>query len=613
MVMGKMREYTKVVLWIVIVAFVGTIVFAWGMGSFKSHDDPLARGIIGVIDGQEISARYFQALYEQEYSQALEQTEDGEITDEQAKEMRDRVWARIVDEVIMGRIRDKYGVAVSDKELVEFLQRYPLPELQSNPAFQTDGRFDYNKYISALQDPSINWLPVEQYARSQLAMLKTRRLITAPFYVTEDDVRREFEAKNLSVDIEYAVFPLKGKPDLKRPTDTELQAYYDANKEKFGQDQISDKVILTLAEFPAFVDPHVEDSIITLLDSLRNLALSGESFAKLADEYSQDETTGEGGDIPWTNEGGFVPEFERELLNLKKGEISKPFRTEFGYHIVLLEDTREYTDPKTEKHIKKYKTRHILMEPESFPGEVAEYEIGIKGLSRAKNPKDFAKKAEKLGATVTVTEPLGRTATFPQLGSNSPQLLQFAFESGIGDVSKMFRTRMGYLVACINDTIAAKAPPLSEIRDIVAAEVEMQRLLDGAEKDAVKFIKDLRNPSQFRRLAVRRGADYGRKDGFLRKTYIEGYFPDQPKIAAEAFDLTPEDPISEPVRCESGVMVIHLLNKKEFNQELYEAQRDSIYWDLAGKKQKQLYQAWYAEELKEAEIEDYRSSYYSEI
>ncbi len=78
------------------------------------------------------------------------------------------------------------------------------------------------------------------------------------------------------------------------------------------------------------------------LTSARDRILAGEDFAGLASTLSEDPgSAAEGGDLGWSNPGTFVPEFEAQLASLKEGEISQPFHTQFGWHIVQLLGHRE--------------------------------------------------------------------------------------------------------------------------------------------------------------------------------------------------------------------------------------------------------------------------------
>ncbi|MEC9405930.1 MAG: peptidylprolyl isomerase [Pseudomonadota bacterium] len=75
-----------------------------------------------------------------------------------------------------------------------------------------------------------------------------------------------------------------------------------------------------------------------LLDELRG----GRDFAEAAREYSDDSgSANQGGDLGWQGPGSFVPEFEQRLAQLDENEISEPFETQFGIHIVQLLERRE--------------------------------------------------------------------------------------------------------------------------------------------------------------------------------------------------------------------------------------------------------------------------------
>jgi peptidyl-prolyl cis-trans isomerase SurA len=68
----------------------------------------------------------------------------------------------------------------------------------------------------------------------------------------------------------------------------------------------------------------------------------GEDFGELAKLLSDGPTAPVGGDLGWSDPGSFVPEFERVLDDLEIGEISEPFRSPFGWHIVEVLDRRVY-------------------------------------------------------------------------------------------------------------------------------------------------------------------------------------------------------------------------------------------------------------------------------
>ncbi len=68
----------------------------------------------------------------------------------------------------------------------------------------------------------------------------------------------------------------------------------------------------------------------------------GEDFAALARAHSDDKASAiKGGDLGWVDPGSLVPKFEEVMNGLKEGELSKPFRTQFGWHIVQVLGRRE--------------------------------------------------------------------------------------------------------------------------------------------------------------------------------------------------------------------------------------------------------------------------------
>ncbi|HMD74696.1 MAG TPA: peptidylprolyl isomerase [Steroidobacteraceae bacterium] len=79
------------------------------------------------------------------------------------------------------------------------------------------------------------------------------------------------------------------------------------------------------------------------LSKLRGRISNGEDFAGIASTTSQDPGSApDGGDLGWSGPGTFVPEFDKAIADLKDGEISEPFKTRFGWHIVQMLGTRTY-------------------------------------------------------------------------------------------------------------------------------------------------------------------------------------------------------------------------------------------------------------------------------
>jgi peptidyl-prolyl cis-trans isomerase SurA len=87
-------------------------------------------------------------------------------------------------------------------------------------------------------------------------------------------------------------------------------------------------------------DATVQQKLVSIRDRILN---KGENFAAVASVVSEDPgSAAEGGDMGWTGPGSYVPEFERQVAQLQPDEISQPFRTQFGWHIVQLMGRRQF-------------------------------------------------------------------------------------------------------------------------------------------------------------------------------------------------------------------------------------------------------------------------------
>ena len=120
-------------------------------------------------------------------------------------------------------------------------------------------------------------------------------------------------------------------------TEDEMKAFFEENKEDFAQEeQVKARHILVATEKEA--------------QEIKDKLAKGEDFAALAKEYSIDDSTkNSGGQLGFFNRGDMVSEFEKTAFTLPVGEISAPVKTEYGYHLIKVEDKKEAADPDYEK------------------------------------------------------------------------------------------------------------------------------------------------------------------------------------------------------------------------------------------------------------------------
>ncbi len=110
-----------------------------------------------------------------------------------------------------------------------------------------------------------------------------------------------------------------------------------------------------------------EDEAVKQLISLKTRIEQGEDFATLAKEYSDDKGTAiKGGEIGWLKKGDTVPRFEAAMKALKTGEISDPFQSSFGWHIVQVIERRDYDNTQELKRLQAQQAiRNRMIEEET--------------------------------------------------------------------------------------------------------------------------------------------------------------------------------------------------------------------------------------------------------
>jgi len=101
-----------------------------------------------------------------------------------------------------------------------------------------------------------------------------------------------------------------------------------------------------------------ETEVRSRLETLRNRILSGDDFADVARGNSEDTVSAaNGGDLGWSSPGELVPEFEAVMNELEPGEISEPFQTQFGWHILQVLDRRQHDNT---EEIRRARAREVI-------------------------------------------------------------------------------------------------------------------------------------------------------------------------------------------------------------------------------------------------------------
>ncbi|MFC1535938.1 peptidylprolyl isomerase [Candidatus Neomarinimicrobiota bacterium] len=198
-----------------------------------------------------------------------------------------------------------------------------------------------------------------------------------------------------------------------------------------------------------------EESIkatLALLDSLRNEVYAGADFSELAKVYSQDPgSKNRGGDLGFTRRGTLVSEFEEVAFTLDIGEISKPVKTAFGYHIIQ----------PLEKQGDKVRVRHILINPpitENDEQKVYDFAATIK--DSVKTIDDFIALAERHSVDEQTNKDGGDLGWISPNDFAIPEIGQVLQYLELHECSLPVKTSLGYHLLWLEDAKEGGYPNL---------------------------------------------------------------------------------------------------------------------------------------------------------
>ena len=143
----------------------------------------------------------------------------------------------------------------------------------------------------------------------------------------------------------------------------DIKEYYEQNKEYFKEDeQITAKHILV--------------DTLEKAQQIKDEISSGLSFEDAASKYSSCPSKGEGGSLGSFGRGMMVPEFENAAFELEEGVVSQPVKTQFGYHLILVEEKNEPQE-KSYEDVRDLIRNHMLQEKQN--ALYIDYVNGLKG------------------------------------------------------------------------------------------------------------------------------------------------------------------------------------------------------------------------------------------
>lgn len=594
--MRTMRQNTKVIMLITALAFVGLMVFEWGMDLSGQSSAQFSGGEIGRINGDPVSYEEYIQVYRSLYDQQR-QMQDGAITSAQNRQIEDAAWEQVVMDRLISQEIERRGLGVTEAEVREAALYAPPPEFYGNEMFHTDGQFDLNKYQQFLASPAVDdmlLLQLEAYYRQMIPRNKLYRQVVSGAYLPEAELRRRWIDQYEQVRVRFIALD----PDAMVPeggvtvSDDEVAAFYREHRDGFIRPARAEVRIVALDKAPTAADTAAARE---RADSLRQEIVGGADFAQIARIESADPgSAAQGGDLGTFRKGIMTPAFEEAVWSLRIGQVSQPVQTPFGFH--LIEVLSRNGD---EAH-----ARHILIPIERT--EDSEYAL-----------LDQADSLEVVGAATSLeaaAEEFGlavRTATLmPDLPAltgigDASEGADWAFEEAeIGDVSPVFEAEQAFYMVELVERVPEGTLSLEEAAPNIRAQLLAQKRMEKARQTG-RALVDRIHQSSLDEVASAEGLQIREAGPFARTSFVPGLGQANAAIGT-AFGLD-EGEVSELVEAQGALYVIELVEKVPADMAEFEEQKDILRAQLAAGLQNQRWSRFLTALREEAKVRDLRN------
>lgn len=326
--------------------------------------------------------------------------------------------------------------------------------------------------------------------------------------------------------------------------------------------------------------------------------INGADFKQMAINNSKDPGSGKnGGDLGWFGKGMMVPEFEAACFSGKVGEVQKPIKTSFGYHIILV------TDQSSSKYVVEKITNAIK---ESATTRDAKY-TAANDFAYLAQKNGFENEAKLMNYTIqesgAFTE---KSASIPGLGANK-RLVMFAFENSLNSVSEVYKMPNGYVVAKISEVIAEGLEKFEDQQPKVRQLYVVDKQFEKSRELAQEVMKKANN--EFDKIAQ---IDSRIQIGSTGKFSAASSIPILGKDNAVIFKALSmkQGETSEPIKGLRGYVVFHLNEKTPFDSTAFQNQSATLRNSIFQEKKSVALNSWLTGIKEKAEIEDNRHLFF---
>ncbi|MDY6851216.1 MAG: SurA N-terminal domain-containing protein [Thermodesulfobacteriota bacterium] len=593
-----MRRHAKSWIINILIGAICVVFVFWGAGSFRQ--EKLTK--VAEINGEPISMADFQETYRQLYEMARAQYRDLMSDDLlKALNLKRQALEKMINERLMFQQARAMGIKVSNEELQQKIAEAPM--------FKVDGKFNPDRYRGMLSRLRYSPADYERLVRQDLLSRKIIRMIGGLAKVVPGEVRDYYHLTFDKVDIEFVLFEAAGNRGQVKATDEEIAAYFKKYQEKYrippqvkvaylifrpedyeddvevGQDEMTEYYELNLDQFrePAKVkarhilfrvnpnaSPEKTNAVRAKAETVLNLVNKGGDFAKLAEKYSEGPTAKTGGDLGWFAKDQMVKPFSDAVFKMKKDQISGLVHTEFGFHIIKLDDrradrNRSYEEVKYEirKKIIREKTAELAADRATETYEKA----GLSG--------DLKAAAAEMGLTPKTTGFFSANTSLIDQGL-PPKFNEIALGLQEGEMGPLVDMDEKHVMIKCLARKESYLPGLEEVRASVKVDFVEEKAMEAASRAASEFLTQVNGGRDWDKLIQEQNLKAGSTGPFTRNETI-------PKIEVSrglkdaAFLLVGLGQTGpEPYASDKGYYVIRLKASLPASEEEFEKQKANL-------------------------------------
>ena len=438
-IMTRMRDNMPLILILLLVAFLITIVFEWGMdylGLRSGRSDVIAK-----INGKTIKVQQYNELVrtitEQLKTQAGQEPGEAEYA-----RAREQAWQTLLTQELLDEEVSRMGITVTDEEIREWVYGDNPPEDLRRFFVDSTGQFmrqtfedflrDPNKYI---QDPrgenpeyGTKWLTdYEKNLRQRRVQEKLQGVITASIRVGEGEVLQRYLDQYQQFNALYALFDAVAlvADDSVTVAESDLRSYYDETIDQYKTEASRKLKYVVFTDAPSAADSAAARRDI---DEAAVKARSGMDFVELTSMYSEKPDSGS-----VFRRGELSPAIDQAVFSATVGEVVGPLQDADGYRLFKVLREQEGKDEYV-------RARHILLPIEGDSAAVRTQALSI--LKEARSGKDFAVLAATYSKDATGKQ--GGDLGWFKKGRMVPAFETAAFRARTGEIVGPVRTPFGY-------------------------------------------------------------------------------------------------------------------------------------------------------------------------